>query len=94
MIRSIYCTRAIIYTGPRVDKNLSHGLGGNNSEPLAEVDSPLGPTTFYFCLVGVKGDWVYLRKAGTRAMLCYVHDTAYYARMACNMHAVCMRRWL
>ncbi|OLP93942.1 hypothetical protein AK812_SmicGene24102 [Symbiodinium microadriaticum] len=26
------------------------------------VDSPLGPTTFYFCVVGVKGDWVYLRK--------------------------------
>ncbi|CAE7342484.1 unnamed protein product [Symbiodinium sp. CCMP2456] len=29
------------------------------------VDSPLGPTTIYFCVVGVKGDWVYLRKAMT-----------------------------
>ncbi|CAE7328664.1 unnamed protein product [Symbiodinium sp. CCMP2592] len=31
-------------------------------DKLNKVDTPLGPTTFHFALVGVKGDWVYLRK--------------------------------
>ena len=55
-----------------------------------EVDSPLGPTKLHFAVVGVKGDWVYLRKVGTPCQVVCDHGMQQICVCVCMHVCACV----